>query len=441
MLHNVNTPMGLADSILSAVAGDVIELAPGHYGGITIHGAPHHKVIVSDVERFGAAPVLSGRVTIRSADPSDQAEISFIEVRANNWWQFEGLDVDPGWRGESAKAVQLQGDDLAFVGSRISHGDPTGWTSQDWLERAGHGVEVLGPRGLVAFNTITTVATGVQAGKGSNGTVIEWNFVTGICRDAFRLLEDDTTLRGNYATEWRVGDPRNHWDFVQCYQHDKRKHGVLRNITIKGNHCDAMPKQAPAGEAPFVAPMGVTCSHLTTHNFTIRGNIIATEHASGILLPDARGCAVTYNTVVNTSPGAGEYGRSVIRVTGDAATRVTGNVTNWVNGQGAAHYGGNVEINGAEYADWFENWQGGDFTLADSDGPGAVLQPRNQTMPPAPVKAEPPPVDIPDGVYRQWVVTDDGAGAKVAEMWTGSGFDPLTQAEAQALADKINGGG
>ncbi len=425
MQHNVNTQLGLLNAILGAQAGDVIKLAPGDYGDITIHGSPHNKVIVGNEARYGASPVLTGQVTIRSADFGNRASVGVVDIEGA-WWTLQNLSILPGWRHEfSGPSVNLAGDDTAIIGCTLTHdNDPTGWTPQEWQERAGHGIQIKGARVKASGNYISTVATGIQVLDGSPDARVEFNSVSGIHRDAFRCLSSDATIAYNYAEKWRIGDAGNHWDGLQCWRGNQQFGGTLRNLVVRGNFFYAPHEPEVANYVPC---MGITVTHTIAENWLVEHNVIATDNPSGILFYDARGVTVRKNTVVDIRPG-GFAKRAVIRVNGDAACVIEGNLTNRFDPTSPMQMANNAVITEAEYDSYFQDWQAGNFTLIDPAGPGATITPRNQ---PLPIKT--PPV-VPATV-ESWQVMEIGGKLEAVRVIEGASA-PLTEAEARALAGR-----
>lgn len=322
MIYFAHTDEELAQAIAFCSGGDMIELT-GSFGPVLIEGNPYNKVRVGSVTIYNGAPVLSAPVMIRSADIDEPATFPKIDVRQSDYWRFIGLEVSPGYQPNTFTAMDLDGYEIQAVNCKISYGYPTGWTPADWLARAGNGIIMRGPRGLIQNCDIKTVSTGFQfVGNAAEGRA-QWNCVNWFARDGCRALVDGVTLEFN-TVSGAVKVDANHDDCFQAWEEGKGQAGqggVIRNLVLRGNVFDG---QIVASNPLSAAPHGISGFKTKAIGWLIENNTVLLSTWNGIVLDEAENCRIWGNKVVVTDPESDVFGS--IRVTGDASNEVASNI-------------------------------------------------------------------------------------------------------------------
>lgn len=322
MIHLARNDFELASAIAAAKAGDIIECA-GEFGALMIDGSQYNKIIAGSTTLRDSAPALSGPVMIRSADIDEPATFPKIDVRQSDYWRFIGLEVSPGYQPNTFTAMDLDGYEIQAVNCKISYGYPTGWTPADWLARAGNGIIMRGPRGLIQNCDIKTVSTGFQfVGNAAEG-VAQWNCVNWFARDGCRALVDGVTLEFN-TIAYAVKVDANHDDCFQAWEEGKGQAGqggVIRNITLRGNVFDG---QLDHSDPLSAAPHGISGFKTKAIGWLIENNTVLLDTWNGIVLDEAEDCRIWGNKVVVPDPESDVFGS--IRITGDASNEVANNI-------------------------------------------------------------------------------------------------------------------
>lgn len=180
---NVSNATDLARVARTAIGGDTILLAPGNYGNVSLKNLNP-----------------SGLVTIKSANPNNDAVFETLRLMRMSNFVFDDIDVhhvlSPGEQ-EFSPAVRVdQSRDLTFVGLDI-YGSLNGNQNDDgnglWVQR-GTRIAVLDStfrelnvaavfpyaKDLIfAGNTVSTVREGINLSE-VDGVLVERNYFTGI---------------------------------------------------------------------------------------------------------------------------------------------------------------------------------------------------------------------------------------------------------------------
>lgn len=360
----VTNDVELARAIVNASAGDTIELAPGNYGQMLIIGGQYNQVIVGNKRIYKKTPILTGGVTIKSQDVNNRATLEYIDVRQSDYWQFDSLDVRPTPSGTAFIAVKLNGNDMSFKNSTVSYGDYSGWTAQDWENNAGRGVFVDGNNAVIENNTLHGVNMGIIVNHYAYNANVLNNTIDGLAGDGGRPLGDYATFEGNIFKNFRNVNG-NHDDCIQSFSKTGGVIGAgsVDGVQIRGNLCIASEDQK---DPLYSTPQGYASFNGEMKDWVIEDNILVSSAYHGIALGDASGTIIRNNTILDDNPLVNGEDTVWIRIDANSSgvpNLIEDNLTNIIVDTGFADLAGNVEIQYADYDNWFVDWQNGDFNL------------------------------------------------------------------------------
>lgn len=294
----VSTTAELNLAIKAAKGGETILLAPGDYGAIAIKNK-----------------VMTGTVTIKSADGTHDAVFSDLRIDKSAGFAFNDIDVHrPLKAGEFdfTQAVYVSNSQrIDFVGSDFTGSlDNNCWndgtalrvsdstdvrvidsTFEQWGQAAGFGHDT---RLVVAGNTVTNVREGFNFAADDNVT---------IARNSF------SNFKPNYA----AGD---HSDAIQFFNNGTdagSNHVVIRdNVILQGAN--------GGSQGIFIRAENLALKHT---DFLIENNLYNGDARHGITLNGVDGATVRGNTVTTGIGGRLEAG---INVSNSSAVLVDHNI-------------------------------------------------------------------------------------------------------------------
>lgn len=259
-------------------AGDLLRLAPGRHGTVTLDGA---KV----VGRFG------GPVTVEG-EPG--TELSALRIEGGRAWIVRDLTLRPD--GEATGPYLATGPETAgVILRRISvEGAPEGtaWTAQDW-RRARTGLRLDGEDHVVDEARIARVDHGVEA-LGS-GIVLRRVTVQGFAGDGMRVLGDGSVVEDSRISDC-VDVDGNHDDGIQSWSvgPDGPGTGVVRGLTLRRNVI--LERETPDPLACTLQGIGLFDGMFD--DLTVDSNLVVVRHPHGITVMGARRARIAGNTVL-----------------------------------------------------------------------------------------------------------------------------------------------
>lgn len=379
----------LATAIKNATGGETIELAPGSYGTIHIQGGQYNQVSIGGIKMSGAAPTLSSKVIITSKDPNNPAVVKSIDIRQNDNWHFNNLDIRPGNRTKSFFAVDLDGANLVFENSTISYGDYTKWlTNTDWAI-AGGAIMVSGKDALVKNNFITGVYHGVFFLKGAAGSKFLNNTLDGIGGDASRVLADNMLVEKNFFKNFYVNDG-NHDDCMQSYGTtggSPDQNALIVGVTIRSNIC-LQTTTNNLSDPMLSYPQGYGAFDGSMQNWLVENNVYVSTAYHGMAYSGATNQVMKNNTIIDSDPAKNGADTVWIRVSSNkggsippTGNTITDNISNKFpinTAPAVTTFSNNKTVKIVDYDKYFRNWKVGDVRLLASSpiqGTGANLDP------------------------------------------------------------------
>ena len=266
-------------ALKSATSGQVILLAPGEYGSVSIGKAQFDQP-----------------VTVRSADRAKPATISHLRLRDCRNVVFDGLVLMRGKQvadNSYYALVDAGGLDhvtfghCRFVGATISQGNQAGYGS-------GFGIKTRGQcKGLVIRRCVMTNLNKALSTGGTEGLRIEQNVIHDYRQDAFYVSGRDMVIADNLVLDPRPYSlPRgkgDHPDFLQGYA---LRDVVIRDNFFRGGHSQGVFIHGSAPRQKADPNVG---------NVTIVNNVIYTYMRNALIVDRLPRSTIAHNVVLEHS--------------------------------------------------------------------------------------------------------------------------------------------
>ncbi|WP_293681249.1 right-handed parallel beta-helix repeat-containing protein, partial [uncultured Phenylobacterium sp.] len=264
MYFECATTASLIKTLAIAQSGDIILLAPGHYGQVWLQNLH-----------------FSGQVMIASQDGNDQAVIEFLNIRNSSGLTFSGIEI--GMEAGGGQGVRVTSSTNIRLDEMNIHGVLDGDPSYD-----GTGVLVEDSSNVsITGNGFHDITSGVGH-KNTNGLTISDN--------DFRLLRadgiagndsDNVVISGNHFTNF-FPLATDHADAIQFWQ---TAQSVTTNITITEN-------VIVRGEGEKIQGIFMTASTLGYEDMVIAGNAIVGGLYHGITVAKVTDLEIHDNLVL-----------------------------------------------------------------------------------------------------------------------------------------------
>ena len=260
-------------AVRAARGGDTILMAPGSYGNLFISNRNPE-----------------GLVTIRSADPDNDAVIQQLRITRSRNFLIEDVDIAnpiaPG--GVRADAVQVNGArDISFVGIDM-HGSLNGTPWDD-----ARGMAIMGSSRIAVLDSRFTELRAAVTISRSSDVIVAGNKVWN-AREGFNVAEgDDVLIERNLLRDFNPNlATGEHPDFIQVFSTGV---GPTTDLVIRNNvmlQGDSTPIQGIFIRSERIRE-GVRHS-----NITIENNLYEGTSRHGISVSDAANVTVSGNTVL-----------------------------------------------------------------------------------------------------------------------------------------------
>lgn len=276
----------------TVAAGDTLWLGAGDHG----------ELVINNVHGSSTAAA----ITIAAA-PDTEPLVSRVQVSNSTFLVIAGLHVTTEHLANPQKgtfvSVQAPSADVVVDGCHVQTvADTSGWSAQDWVDRAGNGITVDGTRITVSNNIVRNIDFGISVT--ATDSSIHHNTVDGFSGDGMRGLGDYTTFEYNTVMNcYDVDD--NHDDGFQSWSLGPGGVGTgeVVGIVLRGNtFINTTDQTRPLNGAM----QGIGCFDGTFRDWVVENNVIATNHWHGITLLGVVNSRVVNNTVMDindTSPG------------------------------------------------------------------------------------------------------------------------------------------
>jgi parallel beta-helix repeat protein len=295
----VSSVTQLNATLHTAHAGDVIELSPGTYSGVSIKG------------------LNAGGVTITSQDTSNEAVLTGLQITSSSGLTFSGLEFsfpmgDGTWgpHGITVKSSQ----DIHFASDSI-HGVLNGDPTNDVI-----GIGFADSSNVSLTNSeLQELRAGITVGS-SDHVTISGNNIHDLRIDGIEGAGDDTvTISDNtFSNFHHVGTSATGGDHSDAIQFWTTNQTVgTSNLTITNN----VIVQGAGRDMQGIFLQDLT-GKLPYQNLTVTGNLIIGGNWNGILVEDAKGLTLSDNIVAPTST---EIQTPWIKVTNSDGATVSNN--------------------------------------------------------------------------------------------------------------------
>ncbi|MEU3986004.1 hypothetical protein AB0F77_39110 [Streptomyces sp. NPDC026672] len=353
-------------------SGDVVYLLSGNYGNAVVTGG-----ISSGSRTIKAAPGATPRFkTLRFASGATR-------------WTVDGVLVSP----QEADGTYTTGNLVQFDsgatndvlrGSQVRAASDTAadtWYNNDWVNRSGTGVLVVGANNQVLDNQIRNVRNGVMlertstAGAGATGAVVRGNKVEHFWEDAYRckvsgcLIEYNTAVNSYAVVPAGTESDPPHRDMFQSYRGDG-SFTPVSDVVLRGNvfisRMGTRYTKVPFQYNDKYTIQGLSAFDGPYNNWTIENNVVQVEVGLAMGLYGMNNSRIVNNTVVPRYPAADSEIRLTNQKDGTPPTGdvVRNNLAHKFNTAAAAdaQHSNNIEV-GTAYANHFVNYQAGDLHL------------------------------------------------------------------------------
>ncbi len=270
---NVTTAAELTAALTAAKGGDIISMAGGNYGDVSIRDFKPTSTVI-----------------LKSADQFNPAHFDTLAVRASQNLTFKGLDIGRGLKTGEADYFQItsvrDSSKIVFDGNHV-HGSLDGNPLNDGYGLVAQNVTAM----TLTNNTFEQLTRGAQLSAVTNMQV-SYNRFLDLRSDALNAdgsqnaVIENNIFKGFYPVD---GD---HPDAIQVHNigYDK----PLTNLTIRNNAL------LPGGTG---GPQGIWIAAPGTQGFknvVIENNLIYGEGSfNGIGLAGVTGAIVNNNTVIS----------------------------------------------------------------------------------------------------------------------------------------------
>ena len=272
--------------------GGILELPAGDWGALRLRGP-------------------DGPSIIRSADPSNPARISRMEIREAGDLTLQDLTLKYDWSAEDLirvspfeiiKSENIRLDSVHIVGD-VARGDDPVARGLPW----GIGLSIQYSHDVTVENSeVTAFYRGIVV-RGADRTEILGNDIHGLRMDGLNFaMVRGVRIEGNHIYDFdRSTDVRDHADMIQFWtnQTDYPSTG----ITIRGNLLNS--GNGVYTQSIFMrndlVDRGLAGREMFYKDILIEGNFILNAHLHGITVGETDGLTIRSNTLVHNPTGAG----------------------------------------------------------------------------------------------------------------------------------------
>jgi parallel beta-helix repeat protein len=344
---NVSNAAELTAALNSALSGDTIRLAGGHYGDV----------------RIVANSAFSGDVTLASADSKNPAvfdtlaldkvsNVTFSDIKVDFVPDQNTVIYDTAVRVDASSQIQFL--DCTLSGNPAVNGippdSPPGTpnpTGNILGYPTGNGMWILHSQGITIANCdISQFNVGVSLSDVGNAQILNNNFhdTRGTPLNGGSL--SNVTVDGNYIHDikpWNFGNSGDHANYIHFWTNPVYRNAPNQNISITNNFLT---------QGSGVGVLGIHLdddSHgLGQQNLVIENNVLYNSDPQGIRLEYAQNSTIRNNTLLQ-SAGDVTKAPGILMLAQTQNTLVENNIaafiTNGMGAEGSAPYDTNSLTN------------------------------------------------------------------------------------------------
>ena len=300
-IHSVSTNAELVAALKTAEQGDVISLASGNYGELTLKG------------QAGFDMNFAGGVAIVSADPTDPAVLSGLDLRGASNLTFSGIKFDYTFAdGDRAWTRPFDINDshnITITNSEFDGDVASGISDAEDGFGVGFGLSIRDSSGISVEDSTFTSFTGGIVTKDSQDISISGNELWDMRSDGLNFAGvQRVKISNNYIHDFRTSaEASDHADFIQFWTRGTTE--ASTDITIAGNILDI--GNGSMTQSIFMrndqVDRGLAGEELFYRNVQITDNVIVNAHSHGITVGETDGLIISNNTVTHAD-GANQDG-------------------------------------------------------------------------------------------------------------------------------------
>ena len=295
----------LFEALTTATGGEIIELAAGDYGNLTLWDVQYPNIKFPET------------VTVRSEDPSDMASFSGMKLNGVENLTFDMIEVDFVPDENTVKreaAVQMKNvadvtfSNSVFEGGPAVNGVPYETTREEGLDSTGNVIGLPTGRAFNVYhsegvtlenNDISLFAEGAHF-VSTDGLNIIGNEIHNLRDTPLKGADlDNVLVDGNYFhnfTPWNLGGAGDHGDLIHFWTDERYQDGPSENFTVSNNYFS---------EGVGASLLGVYFDDdgngLGYTNVVIENNVIQNGDSQGIRFENVDGAIIRDNTLVQSS--------------------------------------------------------------------------------------------------------------------------------------------
>ncbi|WP_294606466.1 right-handed parallel beta-helix repeat-containing protein [uncultured Roseovarius sp.] len=332
-IYSVSTAEELMNALASASGSDTIELAGGDYGDLTLIDGKTGFDVTFDTE-----------VTIRSADATQPASFSGLDLRGVSNLTFDGLVFDYVFSADDPSHISPfqvgYGSSYVTIKNSVFDGDVASGISEiDDGYGYGVGLNVRGASNIsVENNEFFNWTRGAVYAQTEN-LLVTGNEVYAIRSDGFDFVEVNSVLiEGNYIHDFAASpNSADHRDMIQFWTSGTTS--PTTDVIIRDNILDigegSYTQSIFMGNEEVVS--GRAGPEMYYQNILIENNTIYNAHTHGITVGETNGLIIRNNSILQVEGEMHGLSGSVtipkINVKSDSVSVIIeGNITSGING-------------------------------------------------------------------------------------------------------------
>ncbi len=305
--YNAESELILVNEDAPVKGGDKLILKEGYHGHVnlqtfmfkdwlTIAGAENEKAVLSQFKITG---------TFKNIYLKDFYIIKDSYQGTDDYWIADEINHNSG------SCLYLASNDFWGKGSQVKINgltvktteDASGWTKEDWVEKAATGIGLRSVKYVEAINcNIENIRHGITVEYFSDNSKVVNNSIKNFSGDGSRIISNDVLFAYNTITGCLKVDD-NHDDGIQSYSRGEDNSpgtGTLSNVTIRGNLIiGIVDKDNPLAGSP----QGIGCFDGFFDNWIVENNVVISNTYHGISFYGMFNSKILNNTVIDQVPG------------------------------------------------------------------------------------------------------------------------------------------
>ena len=316
-VYTVSSADELKTALDNASGGDVVKLAAGDYGDVSLSGLNFES-----------------EVTITSADKDDPAVFNTINIGGSSNLTFDSIFIDftptedtVTW--SSAFRAVANVSDITLRNSRLEGGDSISGIpaeSEPGEQGAkgvlgfpiGRAVSIDGANMVIENNDVSEFGNGIV--MGGDGISILGNEIHDLRTSPVRGGGSNVVIDGNYfhdSEPWKLGGKGDHGDYIHFWTNDNQP--TMYNITITNN---VLSDEEGGSLLPVYLEDN---SGSGFSNVTLDDNVIHGNSGQMIRFENVVGASISRNTILNDN-GVEKAGSQLVLKNGTENIRLEENI-------------------------------------------------------------------------------------------------------------------